>query len=416
MRLHVRDALDMAQRRRRELQHPGPARDWFAGARTMQRATQLLRRRDPALTWLVVALPPNPASDETRWWFPQFVTALDGHPDVASLLFYQVPFSENDDDGVNNDDDSNENASSSPPRWDDLERLFGSVLPQLPRLRHLSLYECTLSARCAQLLGGAAGPASVGNDNGGDNHDNGGDNGGGRPLLDLDWVHTRLTTEACHAVARALRRGALANVKIVNAGLDSDGAALLLQAAADSPTLRGIELHEALADPVVPWAVTERAWAGGAMRRSRAALQSLVLDVSWTRAGLVELFRQLRTNTSLQVLDVRGSGADERLLFMMLQELLSTYNFTISRVGDATRLQQGQRPRVDALLRRNEGVRNMIDRLQSRNYHVPDPSLWPIVMGEIGTFPTLVYRFLRRGNGVVALSDRLRSMPHVAGR
>jgi hypothetical protein len=332
-------------------------------------------RKVPQISFMFFVLSRHDVESEDVRMFPAFVAALDGHDNVDTLHFSHAPFFDYRDD--------------TSPQYDDLERLFGTVLPNLPRLKYLYLIDCELHQRCAELLFEALPD-------------------GRQPLLQLDLSNTLLTPGACQVLAGALRRNGLSTLTLKNARLDSESGTVLVQAAADSSHLLSIEL----ADVDWTWTVTPAFWAGGAM--VRATVRSLAVDAAWTDAGMVELFRQLRANVSLRVLDVRGSVSDLRI-FELLEELLSTYNFTITRIGRGVPKYYKRRRIIEAILLRNERVRKMNDQLRIRNYHVQERNVWPRVLRDTGTFPTLVYRFLRAGN-VVGLADQVRSNSRVNKR
>jgi hypothetical protein len=345
---------------------------------TMREAIAELRKV-PQISFLFFVMSRHDVeSEDVRRMFPAFVAALDGHGRVDTLHFNHIPFVDYRDD--------------TSPQYDDLERLFGAVLPNLPRLKYLTIVDCELHPRCAELFFEAL------------------PDGDGRhqPLLQLDLSNTLLTPGACQALAGALRRGGVSALTLKNARLDSESGPVLVQAAADSRHLLRIEL----ADVDRTWTVTPATWAGGAM--VRATVRSLAVDAAWTDAGMVELFRQLRANISLRCLDVRGSVSDQRI-FELLEELLSTYNFTITRIGRGVPKFYKRRRIIEAILLRNERVRKVNDQLQIRSYHVQERNVWPRVLRDVGTFPTLVYRFLRTGN-VVGLSDQVRSKSRVKKR
>jgi hypothetical protein len=334
-------------------------------------------RKVPQISFMFFVMSKHDIEPEDVRMFPALVAALDGHDNVDTLHFSHVPFFDYRDDNS--------------PQYDDLERLFGTVLPSLQRLKYLYMIDCELHPRCAELLFEAL-P----------------DDDRRRPLLDLDLRNTPLTPGACQALAGTLRRGGVSALKLKNARLDSESGTVLVQAAADSSHLLRIEL----ADVDRTWTVTPALWAGGAM--VRATVRSLAVDAAWTDPGMVELFRQLRANVSLRCLDVRGSVSDLRV-FELLEELLSTYNFTIARIGRGVPKYYKRRRIIEAILLRNERVRKVNDQLQVQNYHVQERNVWPRVLRDIGTFPTLVYRFLRAGN-VVGLADQVRSKSRVNKR
>jgi hypothetical protein len=310
---------------------------------------------------------PGRIDDEDLRLFPQFVTALESHGRLTSLHVTNGPF-----DG---------DAEGS-PRWHDLERLFGTVLPNLSRLKHISFDSCTVSRTCASSFFSALPVDRI-------------------PRLHVRFEDTHLAPESCRALAGAVRGGAVSNLVLRNARLDSSSGGLLLQSAGQSERLRSIELF------IENWTVTEDAWAEGAMSGA-TQLRSLVVAAKWSDGGCVELLRQLRVNVSLQRLTMYGVDHEPRL-FGLLKELLSTYNFTISRVREKTFGSCiDHREQIDALLRRNERVRRVQGELQRRKYRLAEPKLWPRVIRCVGPFPTLVFQILRKGI-VEALSDQLRS-------
>jgi hypothetical protein len=346
----------------------GLAGEIFAEARSIRRAIRLLdNRRD--MTYLYVTLPSqlDPARDLRL--LPDFVAALERHGRLGFLEFTNASF----DDDVD---------GTETPRSHDLERLFGVVLPNLPRFKFLNFDTCALHPRWLQLFLSSM-PA------------------GRRGSFRLFLIRTPLPRDSCQAIASAISRGVLGRLIVADARLDPASCTRLVQSAAKSRDLLQLTVGESPGTLTI----TEDMWADGAM--SKATIRVLSFGAGWTDGGLVELFRQLRANVSLEFLDIRKEVSKERL-FELLEELLSAYNFTIEQVGDNNRLPSAHRRRIDALLRRNQGVRTMNRQLMSRNYHVGEPRLWPRVLHDIGAFPTLVYRFLRQGNAV-SLADQLRS-------
>jgi hypothetical protein len=53
---------------------------------------------------------------------------------------------------------------------------------------------------------------------------------------------------------------------------------------------------------------------------------------------------------------------------------------------------------IRALLRRNQRVRRAADELEAVDHHVPRRRLWPLALQQVSRFPTLLYRFFRKGN------------------
>jgi hypothetical protein len=84
-----------------------------------------------------------------------------------------------------------------------------------------------------------------------------------------------------------------------------------------------------------------------------------------------------------------------------------TYNVTLEivEVGSA-RYGSAVARTIDGLLRRNGRIRRALEHLKPREYHVAPASLWPSTLEMVSRLPTLMYRFLRRGD-LNALGDRL---------
>jgi hypothetical protein len=129
---------------------------------------------------------------------------------------------------------------------------------------------------------------------------------------------------------------------------------------------------------------------------------------------IVSLTKQLRTNTTIEHLrvyrftlterpdDAPGRGSQG---FRYIEETLETYNFTLRKVLWLFSLPNSAKERIErrilmCLLRRNRRIRRALRQLEPRGFHLDTASLWPHALGMVSPLPTLVYRFLRRGNAI----------------
>jgi hypothetical protein len=90
-------------------------------------------------------------------------------------------------------------------------------------------------------------------------------------------------------------------------------------------------------------------------------------------------------------------------------EMLEQYNYTLRTFQEGSNVgpwpeRSVQCPRIDACLRRNKRIGKGLARLHG--YHVSPPALLPTVLEMVRSLPTLIYRFVRRGD-TNALSDLL---------
>jgi hypothetical protein len=128
---------------------------------------------------------------------------------------------------------------------------------------------------------------------------------------------------------------------------------------------------------------------------------------------VVRIITQLRTNTTLTSLSLTQPTfrpwMDRPELFRPIASVLDTYNFTLKTVELAPSLAGSAVVlRINDLLRRNRRIRRALQRLlQPRGCRAsPPPTLLPEALGTVSSFPTLLYRFLRKGD-LTKLSDLL---------
>jgi hypothetical protein len=136
-----------------------------------------------------------------------------------------------------------------------------------------------------------------------------------------------------------------------------------------------------------------------------------------TAESLAGLARELRTNTTLTHLEVTDAEEDPPLAnrpnpFRPIEEVLEADNFTLQE-ADWFQGSDASREAIGRLLRRNRWIKSALDALrrpivprgtpgrqhlqqQQRQIQL-QVRLAPRVLAALGRFPTVLYRFLRRG-------------------
>lgn len=92
-------------------------------------------------------------------------------------------------------------------------------------------------------------------------------------------------------------------------------------------------------------------------------------------------------------------------LFRPIEELLETYNVTLETVrvslagsGVTPASSLASQPRVDELTRRNRHIQRALSMLERPGSGVEGSiHLWPAAAAMVSSLPTLLHRFLRRG-------------------
>jgi hypothetical protein len=352
--------------------------------------------------------------------FPSFVDALESRVGgIDSVEFRGVRF---DDDSPSSGprvlEEGDEGAPLVPGAASsslsfraverDVERLFGSVLPAHKSLNEVKFVNDenlrgSLSATLVLLLVSRCGRSA-----------------GGRPSAAAAATATRklrlhfsgfsLDDASLHEMAMALQRGALASLTVRRCHIDAVLFRLLLEAAADSPNqdMGGLDLHEVGNSRSNFLTIDETVLAGGVIERMPVRVLG-VASGRWTDAAYESLFRQLRTNTTIEVLHIKDTGRSIHLVDWVL-ELLNKYNFTIFLVYDIRRDSRGH---VDDVVRSNRQVYAVHEQMERLHYKLGDQphhrALWPSALAQVSRFPTLVHRFLRRGD-VDGLADQLMRM------
>jgi hypothetical protein len=347
---------------------------------TLQGAIKSLQRTPPTfgigLKFLRVGRgEASPNYDEDRRLsqrlFARFVSALQRHDGIRSITLANTSFDELCREGIFDKDD--------------LDRLFGSVLPNHPTMRSIRLDECDVPSRYVQMLaGGLRGLA-------------------GRrpePPWELNFRETPLDLSAIQAIAVALRRSAIGKLTLHDTGMTSQKCRIITGAAAECDGLTWLKVVDHRG--ARPWAVDGEAFAPG-------SISKLFLDEclwfggsTWNDGGAAELFRQLRTNERQERVSLVSLAADQ---LRFAEELLATYNFTLSEFG-VPPVSEEWTTRVGWALMRGALARDVVGDLEPSNYQLETRASWACVLEAASTYPTLLYRFLRRGN-VAAFADQL---------
>jgi hypothetical protein len=265
----------------------------------------------------------------------------------------------------------------------DVARLFGDVLPGHPTLESIKL-DCGLPAAHMRLFTAAMGTMSR--------------RRGGVPLERLSFVGEGFTRELAHQIADMLHRNVpigMLEVCPFPGGADPGSGKLLFEAVPHAMSLRYLRiiLMECSADALDGAAASP-------------ALKSLWVDseTPFPDEAVRSLSKQLRTNTTLTDLFLglaryRLPREGDPELFRPLAHVLDTYNFTLERVSVGPAYAGSAAVRtIDDLLRRNGRIRTALDHWQPRDYHVSPASLWPVALAMVRRLPTLLYRFVRKGD------------------
>jgi hypothetical protein len=142
-----------------------------------------------------------------------------------------------------------------------------------------------------------------------------------------------------------------------------------------------------------------------------SSLRVLVIHLQeFTQEGMRFLAQQLKTNTLLEKVSVFHATTMTSLDHMPWIDMLTTYNFTLRTLQEGSNVgpwsdRDLRSAEIDACLRRNKRIGKGLQKLKG-TYHVSPPALLPLVLEMVKTLPTLLYRFVRRGD-INALGDRL---------
>jgi hypothetical protein len=341
----------------------------------------------------------------TRRSFARFVTLLEryggggGNPNSGirivtfrSVRFNEPGFSFNEDDQA---------------------RLFGQVLPNLPHLERLRFFACSLPADdfLQLVLRLSSSPSPLG---GGGSTPRGGiaaappSDGTAAPLRELhvDYCRGGMSGPVVPALANMIGRNRPSTLRIMklypDTMLDRSECREMFEGVQRSLNLRSLEVRvkEAYGDALLL-----------PNRPLSSSLRVLVIHLQdFTQEGLNFLAQQLKTNTLLEKVSVFHATAMTSLDHMPWIDMLTTHNFTLRTLQEGSNVgpwsdRDLRSAEIDACLRRNKRIGKVLQQLRG-TYHVSPPALLPLVLEMVKTLPTLLYRFVRRGD-INALGDRL---------
>jgi hypothetical protein len=269
-------------------------------------------------------------------------------------------------------------------RQADLEELLGSTLPRHPTLEKIVFESCCFPEAYFELFTSSL-PSSTDGEN--------------IPLKDLALDCGLGPGTRIRSIADMVRRNARVSRLAVSGGfhgLESDEFRLLCSGLERNTKLRALTVRLAnvgeypLDVALAPASPLEALHikGGGNFSNSAAA------------ASLAEL---LKTNEKLVELTLPGQIGrfrDEHRLDV-IASVMETSNFTLQKLSEGRdrdgchhHLVLGSR--IGTCLRRNRWIHHVLK--DWPNYQVPFKAIWPTVMRRADSCPTLLYRFVRRGN------------------
>jgi hypothetical protein len=361
---------------------------------SLTRAVELLEenagRTMGDFTLLLTRWPDDQSDEERRnesLDFRRFVDAL-GRGDVA---IREIEFVLTDWDGLPDDD---------------MERLFGQVLPSHPTLRSIAIRRSNVLTRFMRLLTSSVLTATNTTS----------------PLTKLE-LSGRLTHDDVRAIADMVDRhvalSELSVFAVTQDGLSAADGKVLCQAVARNAHLQALRIRvdEVSADSL-DLAVS-----------SSSSLRELEIWSIFSERSVSNLATQLRTNTKLTRLVLRHetlrdpSGDLRPNLFRPIENALESLNYSLVDVSvqqwgivipDNLPIHVWRAAKVDRLVRRNRRIQRALEELEPKCYHVSPTALWPSVLEVVSPVPTLVYRILRKGD-VNKLCDFLRRDENLRG-
>jgi hypothetical protein len=318
------------------------------------------------------------------------------------------------DNGSEDDNDDNIDTSLQPSDQD-LRALFGRILPSHPKLGGITLVRSRIHPTYLRLmteaLRGRSGPWW--------------------PGFRINLVETPLGgLEGCRLLHNALVRGyddvaEVTALDVSDCRVGQDGFQMLCEGIAASRALFRAELSERTAR-------VDASAAAVLARAVRSPPRSELIGLSvgagtWSDEGFATIMEALKANSpTLEDLTLRSYDTDAGFgpsAARMVEELVRTYNYNLSSleldpwphdVGDTSdTTKDGSsalvfQKRIQALVRRNRRARSYDRRERNaeggsvwprrRAYEIKCRALWPRAMAEIGRFPSLLYKVLRKGN------------------
>jgi hypothetical protein len=283
-----------------------------------------------------------------------------------------------------------------------LERLFGEVVPLHRSLKVLSFEDCPISSRFMEAL--LKGLTRHGEQ----------DRVGLERLTFFDMTRPYdLWDDVVPSLVRMLRSNqvkTLQAVDIVGCDLDAHHYHRLFEGLAANVHIKELNVS---VDDLRDDAIT---YLPRLLAHPESKSNARVLDLSYMRftsAGIRTLARALTTNTNLEELTVFpvDDSSYPYEWFRAFEDVLLRFNYTLRRLQilrDADRttndavagsVRWRQQQRLDDLLACNVGVRHAHEALCQTGYRtVAPPRTWPLALERIASKPSLLYRFVRRGN------------------
>jgi hypothetical protein len=326
-------------------------------------------------------------SDYDAQQVDRFVSAMENHRTIRVASFVKCPF-----------------GWCQPDIERHFERLYCSALPRHASLRSVSLSWCGIPASYLQrMLMMPAGPSSSSSSSSSSLKSS-------IQQLSLYDCCLEPRGEAVRALAAALGRGgsaSLTELSLARCSLNSKQCRILFEGASESRTLVSLSVVETEHLRVRACTLERAVGFSSSLRTLRVGAKW------WTRSGIASVVRLLRTNDTLESLDVSGERSGE-LHAHIRTDLLSTYNFSLRYVPCGAAAEPEQQVEMDRLLDRNVRVRHDYDRLHDDG--IPrvgsGVELGAEAFARVSRFPTLLYRLLRQIGCGVALADQCLQQHH----
>jgi hypothetical protein len=262
-------------------------------------------------------------------------------------------------------------------RDESMARFFGEVLPKHLSLRDITISKSRIQAEYWRLFAENC-ITSKGS------------------LERLALESTPITPEGCQHLKRMLQREVpLFQLKLQDCGLGADEWRGVCEGISGNPEMHTVALIERHAT-VRPGALVSLLQAPSAVSRLEVAA------AGWSAGAFQEFVLALRPNTALCYLTVRCDRRREIPNLRVVEELLTTYNCTLESVTVHPCADRALLRRLEALLERNQRVRELGDpshhRQLKRPHHFSSRAVWPRVLEVYSRFPTLLYGFVRKAN------------------
>lgn len=273
-----------------------------------------------------------------------------------------------------------EDEDNGAPSEEDLDHLFGSVLPRHPSLvevaiRNAPMPSSRFEAFC-EAMANATEPS---------------------PLRSLELSGTVLdNATAPAAIAQLLQnRTAIPNLRKLRLSgtmLNGDSLQQICDAVPFRPNLRALHFAGFVE------AVIRSDTLVGALGPT-SSLRTFKVCARFTKDGVMSVVQALKRNETLQHLELlRIIEGMNDLVHDEFRMLLTHHNFTLRRISLFFWRELDNETQLRAIMRRNVLVQGVHDHLKYVKYEFELYKLWPIVLGVMSRFPTLLLRFLRRGN------------------